>query len=485
MCEYPINSDNQNEQETGVNSISTQFSAFTLSAILCLAGPTAAVAQNLDEEIQRPATATDRQQSALETADRAEAKRVVEGETGVTYADVLKDPDNIGLNYKFAKTQVADGDLKGAAATLERILMIDPALPKIRLFYGIVLYRLGNLHEALRELESIRKLPMDGGLKGEIEAYISRIQKQMRRTNWRGMAGVGFQFDDNRNASPSTGKKLFLDTPLTLTTGLRRSDFSALFLLGAGMEHDLGLQGGHKLFANLTYYRSEQTLVDSLDLQVYNWDFGTKLNGGRWGEWSVALPFDHMRLSEETYLRTYGLRVDWNKRLNNKLGLYTQVQGSKHDYVKTADVPTARERTGNHFHIDWGAQYAPAPAHQLTGGLGYTRQQASRDYFAYDRWKIEGKHAWLLGKGRFLLSGVTVQVDGYDEKEAAISAKVRHDETVRLASTFGYPMGNLWSPLKNVLWTFTYEYYHANSNIMNYAYTNNKVATMFTYRWDR
>ena len=44
----------------------------------------------------------------------------------VSYQDVLADPDNLELNLRFARTQVAQGNVRGAAATLERILLIDP-----------------------------------------------------------------------------------------------------------------------------------------------------------------------------------------------------------------------------------------------------------------------------------------------------------------------------------------------------------------------
>lgn len=455
-----------------------------LALLLSSTAAFSARAQNINDEAQKPSAESSERERVEETARQAELRRAEEGSARVSYADVLQRPDDLELNYHFAKTQVADGDLKGAAATLERILMINPALPKVHLFYAIVLYRLDNLREALRELETIRKLDMPAELKEEVETYVERIQKSLRRTNWTGTAGVGFQFDDNRNASPSSGKKLFASVPLTLTSGQRRSDFSALFLLGIGVEHDLGLQAGHKVFANLNYYRAEQTLVDSLDLQVYNGNVGAKLNGGRSGLWKLSLPFDHLRLSQQTFLRTYGLKAEWEKRLNNKWGLYAQWLGSRHDYVKTKEVPTALERTGNLYSMEYGVNYSPAPAHRLSAGLGYARQLAFKDYYRYDRHLLSAKHAWLLGKGRFLLTSLAVQSDDYDAPDSAVSSERRHDDTIRAGSTFGYPLGNLWKPLKPVLWTFTYEYFHSLSNVLNYAYTNNKISTMFTYRWD-
>jgi tetratricopeptide (TPR) repeat protein len=192
-------------QETAVKAITEKIFSTALILSLIFSGPAGAFAQDIDEEIQKPSTAADTQKSAIDLAEEADQRRAIEDADGVTYADVLKDPDNIELNYKFAKSQVADGNLKGAATTLERILMIDPALPKVRLFYAIVLYRLGNLHEALRELEGLRKVPMTESLKAEIDLYIARIKRELRRTNWNATAGFGMQWDNNRNSAPSSG----------------------------------------------------------------------------------------------------------------------------------------------------------------------------------------------------------------------------------------------------------------------------------------
>ena len=42
----------------------------------------------------------------------------------------------------------------------------------------------------------------------------------------------------------------------------------------------------------------------------------------------------------------------------------------------------------------------------------------------------------------------------------------------------------LWRPLKDLIWTATYEYFKNGSNITNYDYDNHKVNMMFTYKWD-
>ena len=79
----------------------------------------------------------------------------------VTFEQVLADPDNIDLNFRYAETQIRKGDVRGASATLERILLIEPDLPRVRLLYAIVQFRLENLAEAEREL--VRATKMEDG----------------------------------------------------------------------------------------------------------------------------------------------------------------------------------------------------------------------------------------------------------------------------------------------------------------------------------
>ncbi|MFH1725954.1 MAG: porin family protein [Elusimicrobiota bacterium] len=440
-------------------------------------------AQDLDKEIERPGYATESQENAVETAGEARKRETVEGSGEITYAQILEDPDNIDLNYRYAKLQVERGDLRGAVATLERILMVDPALPKVRLFYAVVLYRLDNLPEAERELTALRKLPMPASLLQEIDEYLKRIRRRTRRTNFDGSLGFGLQYDVNRNAAPATGRRLFGGVPVPLTTGLRQDDTSVLLMAAARVEHDLGTQAGHKLFGELSYYRAEQTAVDTLDLQAYAFQLGAAFKR-RWGDVTPSAVFDHIRLSEETYLRTRGAQLRYDKKYDNRTALFARLRVAFHDYIKTTDVPTATERTGHRTDFSYGGSHILNPTMRLGLDLGFSHQDARKGYNRYDRHEVRGTHAWLLGKGRFLLTSMTLHVDRYSEPDTAIFNQRRADDTVRLGSTFGAPLGLIAPPLKDLLWTFTYEYFHSNSNIENYGYTNNKVSTMFTYRWE-
>lgn len=440
-----------------------------------------ALAQTVEEEAARTAQEAPAAARAAESADEAKARRPLEGAGDVTYEDILKKPDDVELNYRWAKRQVETGDLKGASATLERILMVKPGLTKVRLTYAIVLFRLDSIPEARRELEAVKR--QSAPLRAEAEEYLRRVAARERLTHVRGVLGVGYGWDTNRNAGPASDQRLFRGAALNLTTGRATDDTSVLLLAQAGIRRDLRRFPGSALTGDFTYYRAEQTTLDTLDLQAYSFAGGVSLRLGRTVV-SPALVFDHVRLSEETYLRTRGVRVKAERQVNKRVSLNAAFFSIFNDHIRTSDIPTATERTGGEAGIKAGLQVTASPTQRVNIEAGYQQRDARKMYNAYDRNTLTLTHSWLLGKGRFLLSGLSLDRDRYRAPDLVIANQERADDKARLSFTIGQPLaplGKLFAPL---LLTATYEYLQVNSNILNYAYTNNKLSGMLTYRWE-
>lgn len=60
------------------------------------------------------------------------------------YMELLSNPGDLDLTLKYAELAVDIGDYEAAIPPLERILMSNPDLPKIRLELGILYYLLGS-----------------------------------------------------------------------------------------------------------------------------------------------------------------------------------------------------------------------------------------------------------------------------------------------------------------------------------------------------
>lgn len=425
------------------------------------------------------------------TAVEAKKKSLIEKIEKVSYQDILNSPDDILLNYQYAQNQVAQSNLLGAAATLERILLIDPSLARVRLFYAVVLFRLDNWNESRRELEVLlEQKDLPDSLRAEIKDYHGRIKRRIRKTHLTLRQSTGFEMDTNRNAAPSSKNRLFASSLLPVDgTSARRRDTSLVAITTAEVRHDLGFQEGHEIFGSFTHFLQEQTQVDSLDLQSFQYDAGGVWKPG-WFEFTPRFYASNIFLSRETFLRSQGGSFNLSRNLGRRVNIYSESRIERQDFSDITENTTAHERTGNYFEMEHGASFAAMPSMTLNAGVLYGNKRAKADYNAYERLMIRLGHSWLLPKGQFIINGVDLGRDVYDEPEMAIIARVRRDNAIRYRLTYGAPLETLLigkilpKPLKDILFTFSYEYYRSHSNITNYTYRNNKFQAMLTKKWD-
>ena len=456
--------------------------ASTLSLLL-LAAPV--LAQNpdlIEKEGARP-TQQENLESQAAKAGAESAKLSANNGADVTYEQVMADPDNVDLNYRYAQTQVRHGQLKGASATLERILLLNPSLTPIRLFYGVVLYRLDNLMEAEREIGAVLASNPPDAIRAEAARYLAEIHKRQKRTQLTGRLGVGWEYDDNRNAAPSTGIDLFGGSPVQLNPGsLRHDDTSILFLGNVEAHHDLGLAAGHELFATFNYYRAEQTLQKNLNLTAYSPALGGVYKTPFFNV-TPQLVYDYVLLAQTTFLRNRGIDLRVDKKLSARADLYADVHDVRQVYSPTAVVPTATDRTGIQVDTTLGGDYTIVPTNRVGVNVLYTVKHAQNNAFAFFRKGFGVTDTWLLGKGMFLLASVHLNVDNYNHPDPNVSAGLRRDTTIQTDVTCGAPLSLLHPKLQDLVFTLNFENYDSMSTIQNYSYTNNKVSGLLTYKW--
>jgi len=325
---------------------------------------------------------------------------------------------------------------------------------------------------------------LPGALRAEADRYLAAVQKRGKRTLLSGSLNLGFEYDTNRNAAPSAGRSLFGDNDVLLTGTSQRRDDTSLNLIGTvGARHQLAGQAGHQVFGNLTYYQAEQTLRKSLNLKAYSVQAGGVYQTG-FLKATPALLFDHVQLAQRTFLRNRGGELRFDLPFRRRTNFFVAGRDVLQDYVATPDVPTAPERTGAQIDLTAGSDHLLGPVMKLGTLIGYTRKNARKSYWAFDRVALGLNHAWLLGRGSFFLTNVLYNHDRYDQPDTAISLRWRRDDTVRASGTLGAPLSLLHPKLNDLVATLTYEYYQACSTVKNYSYTNNKIAGMLTYRWE-
>ena len=442
-----------------------------------------------DRESRRVDRQVEVDKAVQKAAQEASARKSLEARELVTYQQVLADPDNIDLNFRYAKTQVAKGDLVGASATLERILMLDPSLAPIRLFFAIVLFRLDNLEEAEREFLLLRNTPMPEEQQKQVAGYLHQIRQQRKRLHIVSNTSIGWGFETNRNAAPSSKKRLFADTLLDLSgTSSRRKDTNMLALQSVAAAYDL--PGGHQIVGSANYFLGEQTRVDDLDLESFSADGGLKIHTPVLDVTPAGFT-SYLYLSRESFLRSQGAKISSEMPIGRRFALTSETIWTREDYLGITENTSAPERSGGRINFDIGGRYILTPVMQVSSDIGYERKYVNEDDFefnAYEGFSLSGNHLWLLGWGQFLLTGLTYDVNGYVAPDTAISARTRRDQELRFRTTYGLPVSlvlawclpDRW--LENLTATFNFEQFRAYSNITSYTYKNSKLGTMLSKR---
>ena len=401
----------------------------------------------------------------------------------IPFESILAAPGDLDLNERFAREQINRGDLRGAATTLERILILAPGRDRTRLLYAAVLYRLDALQDAERELRIVLARLAPADVIEEAGAYLKLVEGRRRKTHFDARVSVGAGYDDNRNSAANSDTNLFFGVPVYLNRdSRRRSDTNVTFSGALGVSRDFGGSKPQKAFASLGYYRGEQTLINALDLQAYSVSGGFALHY-RGFEFTPTAGFDHVLLSQSTYLRDIweGLRV--SRRVRPRVEVYADFRREDQKFVRTRLVPTAEDRTGEQWDINIGANWVASPRDRFGVVAGHRRKHARSDSQAYRRESLGGEYTRLLGRGAFFVAGLSGQFDRYDNADTTIASFARNDDAIVGQALLGIPLNLFWKPLSGFTWTLGYEGFQQTSNLVNYEYTNSRVTTMVTYKW--
>ena len=410
--------------------------------------------------------------------------------TGVTYQDILKDPDNVDLNIRYAKDQIARDEYHEAAATLERVLLIRPNLADVRILYAAVLYRSSNWDGALKEIGILRGMTLTSKIKAEADYYEKNIKLKKKRTHFNLRESVGWGYDTNRNAAPHSKSQLVNDImTANPASDRRRADTNFLNVTDVNVTHDLGFKEGHSVFGAFTYYLQNQTNVNSLDLGSFQYEFGGTYKN-KYVNFTPSFVASNIYLSSQSFLRTQGGNFLFDHDFTKKLNGFFNFRAERQDYMNISENNTTTDRKGPEFDYAWGASYWLLPTMKWASSLGFGDKYAKQDYNASDRFSINNTHTWFLKKQQFLINTVNFYFDDYESPEFSVSGRHRHDKTLRYRITYGAPLTTLLigkvlpKPFKDILFTATYEYYHALSNITNYTYGDNKFQCLLSKRWE-
>jgi tetratricopeptide (TPR) repeat protein len=409
----------------------------------------------------------------------------------VTYEEVLRHPDDVPLNLGFARTQIRNGDLIGASATLERILLVAPDNLDIHILYAIVLYRLDNLDEAQSELTRVLALPLPDDLRAELTDYLNEIKRRKRRNKFTITAQNAYVYDTNRNSSPSSGA---IDTQFgriqLFGTDRKVPDSSYQGQVRVDWEHDLGFQRQHRVVASIRGIHSDQARLDELTLSGLDGRVGVVLD---FNPYTIEpyVTSNYVLLSHELYYRSVGvgLRGSTVVSTNLKFSLFGTAIAQKFDGL--TEAPEERQRSGAEYRVGMSIEYALRADMRLGFLSTFVRKAAVAGFFRFTGVRLRLEHEYLLGRGIFLLSHLGWEFEQYDAPRLSESPMRRRQHRFRAGTTVGVPL-SLIVPYKRVAVVTRrttlvagVDFTRESANITNYSDSNWRFMIGLTIRAER
>jgi len=416
----------------------------------------------------------------------------------VTYSDVLADPDDPATNYRYAQRLIAQGSLNRAAASLERILMLTPDADRIRLLYGVVLVRLGNDGEALRELEAVNRSNLAAEDQRTLDRALARVRRAQRRIS--GGLGVtaGVHVDSNRNAFPEDGTFQValpaLGTTRLDAAGSANADWGQYLLLDGRATVATDWQRVPEVTVEAAGLRDNQVEEDALDLISGLASLRTTYYGDGF-RLAPRLSYRHLALAGERYLRETAARLRLSHKLTADRTLVAFVEGTGvySDYDPVARAPFANEQTGPSAAGELGATYAPTERLDLTATYRFERKFAREDFEAFDEHRGRLSAIYVPGPGISLSAEGFAAWRTYDAPDTFVTTRtIREDREVlgrlgatvtvpRLASALGVSLPDRVA--ENLQLSVFGQLRDVDSNLPNFSYRNYRTEFAITKRF--
>ncbi len=412
----------------------------------------------------------------------------------VSYAEILKDPDNIALNVAYARQQVEQGRLKSAATTLERVLLVEPQLHEVRLFYALVLIRLDSLQSAERELAQLQQLDMPPDLRAQLDGLIAQINNKRRRWEASLLNGVGVSYDWNITGVPANRQVVFAGVPARLDDQSDRTgDVAYTAFSRIDVAYDLGFQARHQLIASATGYFNDKVNVDRLDIGSYSVDGGLRL---RFPGVTVTPEVFHsvLWLSHERYYANFGGRVGIRVPLPPDMALFGSAGYTNEAFNRISETTAAVQDSGWRLDGRIGLEWDLDARNRLTLSYDARSKYGARNFDHYWRHGVEADYLRILDKGVFVGGNLRLaRRQDFRGDPFVDPNRQRQDDIVRMRARVGAPINSmvdldgLPDPIRlglgKTVASATGEVFRSTSNIRNFQYWNRRAEVLLTRKW--
>src|SRR5260370_16910780 len=107
--------------------------------------------------------------------------------------------------------------MEGVISALERMLLSNPDLLRVRLELCVLYYRLGSYEVARTYLDTALKSPsLPADVRGKAQEYLAEIESKAKPSSLGGEVFFGWRYQSNANLGPAGSSRLLFGPPANL-----------------------------------------------------------------------------------------------------------------------------------------------------------------------------------------------------------------------------------------------------------------------------
>jgi tetratricopeptide (TPR) repeat protein len=416
----------------------------------------------------------------------------LEAEYDAAFQEMLKNPSDLDVLFKFATIASKTGDLEGAISALERMLLVDPDLPRVRLELGVLYYRLGSFEVARSYFEvTLKSAALPPDVKARAEQFLAESEKRLTKSRFTGEIFAGMRYQSNANLGPPTSSvRLFGQTANLNQAALGTADWGAVTSGFLRHIYDLGQNNPAQLETQLSGYLNRQFQIQAANVSILDLTSGPRFKAFNGIFEDVTLkPFGtvgYIWVNDVPYYGSFGSGLEVGTLLSDKLRNTTNFVWRRQMYQNTWYIPTNNQFTGVEYSANSTFQYAVNQAVMLYANGNLQRYQTdSTPWQNYMLYGVGGGMSFSFTDPLFKselpwsisLFG-NVQWWYYDQPDAVVDPTVTRQQIDTILNlTLSIPFD------QRTMFTVSGGRFVRSSDIPNYAFTNNSALIGVTWRF--
>lgn len=405
------------------------------------------------------------------------AESVSNGTLDRAFADMLRDPGNVALTFRYVELAKQAGDLEGAIGALSKLLLSDPDNFEVQRQLATLYRALGSFSTAqiydrraldLARTESDRKA---------IEDDLDDLQRVASADRLSATLQAGVAYQSNAAITAQLADFGNVQRPKS------KPDENAQLGGNASYDHDFSEALADSWNSTLSFYGTQQFRLrdDNISYARLSSGPGFTLFDRRGSILHTYVLGEVMGLGDTLYLITGGAGAAWDEDLGGRFASRLEVESVKRWFNASAAYPLAAQQNGMSVLARATLGYAWPQGDHTGLRMWAADAEAQTGYARYREWgvspAVELHFAGLWGAAAW-----TVTVDAryvrrpYGGPDAALSPGITRDDrewggSIALAA----PVADGWSLLAKL------GQLNEDSSVLAYSYRNSQATMAVQY----